>query len=847
MAVRPRRVLALGRARLVEELGWARITNGRAPAPRPSHGARSDAAISANVPPRWTVAGAAAALARPRDRPVERPVELERGRRRAGTQRRVAGQPRDARELARRDVAEDDVRARQLVDAARRDDLAAERRSVARPARRRAPASRRAGTPSRRRAPPRRARSRSPRSRRARAAAPSARRCPAKSARARSVVKSRAIARALSSAADERRPQAEHIPARPAPRPGARRTARRARDSSARRRRARRRCPASARSSVTASPSSACAAGTGGSIQSTLEPSNAGDLPRERQHRRADVVAEARQRQLGRAAAAADRLPRLVHGHLDAGLRELHRAREPVRPGADRRPRASPREPRPGQLVLDRQPVDAAEQRPHLRRRARSARRTRSPRASSSSSRARAARRARRRSPPRSARSAAARTATRRTRRPTARSAVRRSAPTARAAVRAPRPAAAARSPTSASWTIASPPRGRSTRAISAIAARASNQWNASPTNTASTLASSSGIASAEPARTSPSRISARIASFGSTATTCANRRASSLVSRPVPAARSSTRASRAERERRLRAVEHLLRVRTAGRGGTSRRRCRSSVGAADRPRDLGRASEAYSPGGQQRRELARAPRRDRRASRSSSTDAANASTSSRLLTCSWSTASSCSSPNGNALEDVLVDSGRAFARRAVRRAAAGTPPAAVTRRAVVPEQREHAARPKHARDLRDRDVVREPVERLAGEDAVDLAVAERDLLRARPRARPLRERAPRGSRAARRAARRRSTCAYRSASARVSLPVPAPRSSTVASSSSGSRSKIPGGQPGGRGRTRRLRDESCAPARLSRRPRAGTRGSPSASRARSRGAGSGSCPRRSA
>src|SRR5580765_5025902 len=49
---------------------------------------------------------------------------------------------------------------------------------------------------------------------------------------------------------------------------------------------------------------------------------------------------------------------------------------------------------------------------------------------------------------------------------------------------------------------------------------------------------------------------------------------------------------------------------------------------------------------------------------------------------------------------------------------------------AVVPEQREHAAGTKHARYLRDRGVVGEPVERLAGEHAVDLAVRERDLLR---------------------------------------------------------------------------------------------------------------------
>ena len=46
-----------------------------------------------------------------------------------------------------------------------------------------------------------------------------------------------------------------------------------------------------------------------------------------------------------------------------------------------------------------------------------------------------------------------------------------------------------------------------------------------------------------------------------------------------------------------------------------------------------------------------------------------------------------------------------------------------------VPEQREHAAGPEHARDLADRRVVGEPVERLAREDRVDRRVLERDRL----------------------------------------------------------------------------------------------------------------------
>ena len=57
--------------------------------------------------------------------------------------------------------------------------------------------------------------------------------------------------------------------------------------------------------------------------------------PRERQDRRAHVVSEPRQRELGGAAAAADRVAGLVNGHADAFAHELHRGREPVRARAD--------------------------------------------------------------------------------------------------------------------------------------------------------------------------------------------------------------------------------------------------------------------------------------------------------------------------------------------------------------------------------------------------------------------------------------------------------------------------------------------------------------------------------
>ena len=76
--------------------------------------------------------------------------------------------------------------------------------------------------------------------------------------------------------------------------------------------------------------------------------------------------------------------------------------------------------------------------------------------------------------------------------------------------------------------------------------------------------------------------------------------------------------------------------------------------------------------------------------------------------------------------------------------------------------------------------VVGEPVERLAGEDAHRPRVRERDLSAAGPRAQ---RSGTRSSRIARSSSSGSTamTCANRGASSRVSLPVPAPRSSTVA------------------------------------------------------------------
>ena len=158
---------------------------------------------------------------------------------------------------------------------------------------------------------------------------------PAKSARARSVVKSRAIARALSSPRTSDGRRREHIPARPALRPCAherldeRAVALRVRAEAVGA------CAGARARASTASPSSACAAGTGGSIQSSSSPANAGE-------RRASgsTAAQTSWRKPGSVSSAVRQPPptrcrSLVHGHVEAGLRELHRAREPVRPGAD--------------------------------------------------------------------------------------------------------------------------------------------------------------------------------------------------------------------------------------------------------------------------------------------------------------------------------------------------------------------------------------------------------------------------------------------------------------------------------------------------------------------------------
>ena len=93
-------------------------------------------------------------------------------------------------------------------------------------------------------------------------------------------------------------------------------------------------------------------------------------------------------------------------------------------------------------------------------------------------------------------------------------------------------------------------PPGRSTRVISGTARSGSSQCQAAETTTASTDAAGSGMSSPLPARTSAcgqrAASTARIRSSGSTATTRSARPMSSLVTMPVPAARSRIASARA-------------------------------------------------------------------------------------------------------------------------------------------------------------------------------------------------------------------------------------------------------------------------------------------------------------
>ena len=87
-------------------------------------------------------------------------------------------------------------------------------------------------------------------------------------------------------------------------------------------------------------------------------------------------------------------------------------------------------------------------------------------------------------------------------------------------------------------------PPGRSTRAISGTARGKSSQCHAVETNTASALASGSGMDSPRPSRTSSPgerrASTSRIRWSGSTAITWGTRPASARVNSPVPAARST-------------------------------------------------------------------------------------------------------------------------------------------------------------------------------------------------------------------------------------------------------------------------------------------------------------------
>ncbi len=339
----------------------------------PRHTAASAAAISSSVPPTCTVDGVEAARIAPRDRPVERPVELEHARAVA-----IAAQPAhvargqdrlaDVGELRRAGVEEDDARRRNVGEAcarARRSRSGRRAGADTRRAPRRWPASRR-----RRPASPRRA----PVSAKIMATAAVSGRSsgriecaaqPASSARARAP---RKRARSATRRGQQPgQPEARHRERMPRQAQRAEeigeqrvRLAQERREEPSCRRRAsspssRAVSSSERRSSTAGSSSSGCATDAGGWIQrrpcaASGSVRKNGERIAHRMTAGADVVREAGQRQLGGARAAADLVAGLEDPHRRAAARQLDRRGESVRAGADDdgvvhllRPRRSPR------------------------------------------------------------------------------------------------------------------------------------------------------------------------------------------------------------------------------------------------------------------------------------------------------------------------------------------------------------------------------------------------------------------------------------------------------------------------------------------------------------------------
>ena len=318
-------------------VGWTKSTKGRSwTSPRSC--AASDAAISSSVPPRWTVAARAQSGARPRNRPVERPIELERGRRRSDSARARGGTAPGSRSPAIRATwrgPRSSITTRapaQLVERADRRvglHLPAERPEVAPRARPRTAASRRGRSASPPRAPPPTGAGRRPRCRRAssarnecaalpaksaRAAVPRSRRASERRGRASACSPNRAMRIGLPREVQRRAPARPRrarprpgrtAPCRPTPvapavaepaRGGLERLLEHGRRAAVERMRERRRRAGPTRGRTRASGSDA----------------EEGRGERERMHGGADVVHEAGQRELGGPEAAAERRLRLA-------------------------------------------------------------------------------------------------------------------------------------------------------------------------------------------------------------------------------------------------------------------------------------------------------------------------------------------------------------------------------------------------------------------------------------------------------------------------------------------------------------------------------------------------------
>ena len=335
----------------------------------------------------------------------------------------------------------------------------------------------------------------------------------------------------------------------------------------------------------------------------------------------------------------------------------------------------------------------------------------------------------------------------------------------------------------------ANPPRGRSTRAILAIARGG---------RTSGTPRRRRPRRRSRPRAGCPRRAGEHVAVLDERAhrvvrldgDDVAERRASSCVSRPVPAARSSTRASAPSsssawaRSSNVREYGGLTRWYVSATLPKLSRMSGSSTSARSAAERRNRPAAASHELGEDL--VAVVPHRD------PATLAASASTSSRGLTCSCSATSSCFSPNGKRFRTSSSGgSGRPASCSVLQpRVVVGGNGGRAVR--GVPEQGEDTAGRTRARSRRP-PCVGDPVDASPAKTASTDASSSRISSAAPARTSASGTRVSRSSRSSSSGSTA-ITRAYRATSTCVSLPVPAPRSSTVASRSSGNLSSTAAG-----------------------------------------------------